>query len=87
MRCQPESVHAIGHGTYQQMMNMPAEKNSGKREIQCNQGEVAVLKGKGTECKGFVWMWLIKVYRCRRSAIYSLNLDPSADTARLQLDK
>ena len=27
------------------------------------------------ECKGFVWMWLIKVYKWRRSAIYSLTLN------------
>ena len=25
--------------------------------------------------KGFVWMWFIKVYRCQKSAIYSLNVD------------
>ena len=29
----------------------------------------------------FVWMWLIKVYRCQR-----FNLDLVADTARLQFD-
>ena len=35
--------------------------------------------------KVMVWMWLIKVYKCQRLAIYSLNLDPSANTARLHL--
>ena len=33
----------------------------------------------------FVWMWLIKVYKCRRSAIYRLNLEPIADVARFDL--
>ena len=33
----------------------------------------------------FGWIWLIQVYKWQRSAIYSLNLDPVADTARLHL--
>ena len=35
--------------------------------------------------KVMVWMWLIKVYKCRRSAIYRLNLVPIADVARFDL--
>ena len=30
-------------------------------------------------------MWLIKIYKCRRSAIYKLNLDLVADTVRYNL--
>ena len=33
------------------------------------------------ESNSFIWMQFIKVYRCRMFAIYSLNLDPVADTA------
>ena len=38
------------------------------------------------DSKVFGWMWLIKVYKYQRSAIYRLNLYPVTDTARLQLD-
>ena len=38
-------------------------------------------KKDAIESNGFIWMWFIKVYRCRIFAIYSLNLDPIADTA------
>ena len=41
-------------------------------------------KSRSIGSKACVWMWLIKVYKCRRSAIYNLALTSIVDTARLQ---
>ena len=55
-----------------------------KRKSYCNWGEVAMQKSRSIGSKVCVWMWLIKVYKCRRSAIYNLALTSLADTAWLQ---
>ena len=44
MRRQPGFVYAIRLETYQQTMNVPAEKNSYREKVYCNYGEVTCGK-------------------------------------------
>ena len=82
---QPEPIYATLLGIFQQAMEHTCWEELVKRKSTATWAKSPCEKIDAYECKVCVWMWLIKVYRWRRSAIYSLNLDPVADTARLHL--
>ena len=73
---QPRLAYATRHGTFQQTKNIPAEKNSEREKTTATMVNPPYVKVEALKDKYFVWMWLIKVYKCCRSAICSLNLDP-----------
>jgi hypothetical protein len=81
MRRQPEPIYATLLGTFQQAMEHTCREELVKRKSTATRAKPPYGIVDAIECKGLYWMWLIKVYKCRGLAIYSLNLNPGADTA------
>ena len=63
MRHQPGPAYTTQYGTFQQVKNIPTEKNLKREKATATRakppyGKVDALKGKS-----FDWMWLIKIYK------------------------
>jgi hypothetical protein len=79
---QPRPAYATRHGTFQQANDILVEKYLEKEKATATRVKPQCGKVDALKDKCFGWMWLIKIYKWRRSAIYSLTLTSLADTQR-----